>query len=242
MDSFRFMASMAADSAFESFSSTQERARELAAASAASLQTAGADGFTSLTSGVACMRAKAATASGSMASLDLSRLEAGTLVGSCSLFAQTPQLQAQQLGAAGAGTSGGSGRPNDPKASDEDSESGGEDGGRGAPISFFSRFGMQSSRPESQQLLAGSSTGRVAVVSNGGVATGSSSSGFGGASSFGLPASFSSFPSSFTALNGGSMTNLFGPAVPKEPLTFSEKVRRPTLRPFLMPCSCFCCT
>lgn len=221
MESFRFMASLAADSALETFSSTQERAKELAAASAASLQTAGAGGFTSvasgLTSGVACMRATAATASESVASMNLSKMEAGSLASSCSLFTQAPKLPGQQPAGSSSG-SGGSGRPNDPKASDEDSESGGEDGGRAT--SFLSRLGLQSSRPESQQLL-GSGVGRPAA---GGGAAAGSAAGFGASSSFGLPASFSSFPSSFASLPGASMTNLFGPSAPKEPLTLIEKV------------------
>jgi hypothetical protein len=228
MESFRFMASLAADSALETFSSTQERAKELAAASAASLQTASAGSFTSvasgLTSGVACMRATAANASESVASMNLSKLEAGTLVGSCSLFAQAPKLPAQPGScSAVSGGPGGIGRPNDAKASDEDSESGGEDGGRA--VSFLSRLGLQSSRPESQQLL-GNGAGRSAA----GGAAAAPAAGFGAPSSFGLPASFSSFPSSFASLPGGSMTNLFSPSAPKEPLTLTEKVCEPWVR------------
>jgi len=164
MDSFRFMASMAADSAFETFSSTQERAKELAAAGAASLHTASTDGFTTvaggLTSGVTSFRAKAATASESVASFDLSKLEAGTFFSS----SLTPTRDSAQgaVSSVGMGASGvgpGSRPTKDLKASDEDSESGGEDGGRGG--TFFSRIGLQAPyRGEKQTLLSGGANGR----------------------------------------------------------------------------------
>jgi len=88
MDSFRFMASMAADSALESLSSAQDRAKAAAAEMAAAGASVGSDGFTTMASGLTSGVDRVRAAGDSMASIDLSKLEAGSIVSACSSLTQ----------------------------------------------------------------------------------------------------------------------------------------------------------
>jgi len=211
------MASLAADSAMETISNTQERAKEFAAASAASLQSVGSEGLSTmangLTSGVSRVRM---TASESVASIDLSKLEAGSLANACSLFAQSARENvSNSFSNAESSTAGGScNRPN-PKASDEDSESGGEDGGKA--VSFLSRLGLQDPRRPESQLLLGNAKGEVNGIS------GASPAGV--ASTFSVRSSFTTLPSSFSPLSNGSFGNIFSTSAPKEAQTPLEKIK-----------------